>query len=155
MLANRTLIVGAGAFQHLWENRSQPAIGFGTSGGDPALPVPDELAQSIPREIIARFSRELLILPPLRRADYEDMLASTASKVPPYLRETFLRMGHEQIPDAMVVQQGCRFIEDLMLQTILSERASVQMSPPMLPAQPEKLERQKEEKFAEQNDLSF
>jgi len=75
--------------------------------------------------------------------------------VPPYLRETFLRMGHEQIPDAMVMQQGCRFIEDLMLQTILSERASLQMSPPMLSAQPEKLERQKEEKSVEQNDLSF
>lgn len=155
MLANRTLIVAAGAFQHLWESRSRPAIGFGELCGVPALPTPDELARSIPREIVNRFSRELIILTPLQMSDYKDMLAAIAPKVPHYLRETFLRIGHEQITEAMAMQQGCRFIEDIMLQTILSERTSLQMLPQKLAAQPEKQSHQKEEKHADQNDLFF
>ncbi len=81
------------------------------------------------REIVNRFSRELLILQPIQTSDYRDMLASIAPKVPPYLRETFLRIGHEKINEAMVMQQGCRFIEDILLQTILSERTSLLMLP--------------------------
>lgn len=81
------------------------------------------------REIVNWFSRQLPILPPLQTSDYRDMLASIVPKVPPYFRETFLRIGHEKINEAMVMQQGCRFIEDTMLQTILSERTSLQCYP--------------------------
>lgn len=127
MLANRTFIIAAGAFQHLWENRSLPTIGFGESSNAIKPPTPDELSQTLPREIVNRFSRDLQILAPLEQSDYENMLAATAPRVPHYLRQTFLRIGSETIGEAITMQQGCRFIEDVMLQTILSERASLQI----------------------------
>lgn len=155
VLANRTYIAAAGAFQHLWESRAQTRIGFGEPRGAVSMPTPDELAQTLPREIVNRMSGELVILPPLHESDYLHMLEAIAPQVPSYLRQTFERIGLEKIPAAIKMRQGCRFVEDVMLQTLLTERASVQMSPPALVAQSEKQENQKEEKFIEQDDLSF
>jgi len=149
VLANRTYIIAAGAFQHLWENHAQPPIGFGETSGDARLPTPDELAQTLPREIVNRFSRALQILEPLHEADYESMLTAIAPRVPHYLRETFLRIGREGVGAAMSMQQGCRFIEDVMLQTILSERASLQI------VQLEFQDNEKEEAPAERDEMFF
>ena len=62
------------------------------------------------------------MLPPLSETDYRAMLETTAEKVPAYLRETFLRIGRERIVKAAANHQGCRFLEEVLLDTILFER---------------------------------
>ena len=57
------------------------------------------------------------------------MLESTAEKVPSYLRDTFLLLGWDRIVEAARQQQGCRFLEELMLDTILREREAIKLIP--------------------------
>lgn len=135
MLNNRTFIIGGGAFQHLWESRAQSHIGFNASFDAPP-PTPDELAQTLPREIINRFSSELMVLRALGDSDYIHMLKAISFLVPPYLRKTFEQIGLEMIPAALNMRQGCRFLEDVMLQTLLAERALLQLPSPEEPLAP-------------------
>lgn len=130
VLANRTLIIGAGAFQSLWETRTMPNIGFHESSKNPSPPSPDELSKTLPRELVNRFRRELLVLPALHSEDYVAMLERTAPQVPAYLRESFLRIGHENISGAIEMNQGCRFLEDILLEAILAERSCLNVNPP-------------------------
>ncbi len=130
MLANRTFIIAGGAFQHLWEHRVRQNIGFGKPNNDSPPPTPNELARTLPREIVNRFSGEILVLPPLRESDYRSILETIAGCIPSYLRDTFLRIGHEKIPAALEMAQGFRFVEDVVLQTLLAERAIARMPHP-------------------------
>jgi len=50
------------------------------------------------------------------------MLEQAASDVPVYLRATFLTLGRKRLSEAARQQQGCRFLEELMLDTVLEER---------------------------------
>jgi SpoVK/Ycf46/Vps4 family AAA+-type ATPase len=129
VLSNRSLIIGAGAFQDLWETRAASPIGFREGAPSTLPPTPQDLSQTLPRELVNRFRRELLILPPLQHADYVEMLETTAVRVPAYLRQNFLKLGRERIPAALEMQQGCRYLEDLMLETILTERECLRASP--------------------------
>ena len=121
VLSNKTMIIAAGAFQHLWEKRSRPTVGFGAHAGSEANPTLDDLAKTLPRELINRFRAELLILPPLLDRDYRQMLERSAKKLPANLRERYLRLGKERIPEAARLHQGCRFLEELLLDVILLE----------------------------------
>jgi hypothetical protein len=67
-------------------------------------------------------------LPPLNESDYRNILETIAERVPPYLRKTFLRIGYEKIPAALEMGQGFRFVEDVILQTLLTERTLVRMT---------------------------
>lgn len=126
VLMNRTLIIAAGAFQHIWEQRAQSVIGFSEPTTESSPPTSQDLVQTLPRELVNRFAGRFSILPPLRHTDYLSMLEDTAARVPSYLRQTFLRLGSEKILEAISMQQGCRFLEELMLNTILAERAHLQ-----------------------------
>lgn len=129
VLSNRTFLIGAGAFQQIWETRSTSCIGFHERLPDPQPLALGDLAQTLPRELINRFRRELLILPQLQHRDYIEMLESTAVRVPSYLRDGFLRIGHESISGALEMNQGCRFLEDTLLEAILAERRSLKVIP--------------------------
>ena len=148
VLANRTLIIGAGAFQSLWEARATANIGFQESSKELSLPSHDELANTLPRELVNRFRRELLVLPQLQRRDYIKMLESTAVRVPSYLRDGFLRIGHESISEAIEMNQGCRFLEDTLLESILAERRSLKV----IPTQEKQHSRQTEIPFENETD---
>lgn len=145
MLENRTFIVAAATFQDLWEARTRSTIGFGNLSQDTSTPSPDELRKELPREILNRFRHDHLVLPELGQADYVTMLERTAARVPIYLRQTFLRLGYEKIPAAIAMRQGCRFVEDLMTDTLLAERACLQS----IPVQPEKQRDQRQETAVE------
>ena len=121
-LSSRTLVLAAGAFQHIWENRGRPSLGFGAkdTGNDETNLT--HLAATLPRELINRFRSDLIVLPELRECDYRRMLEQSAEKIPIYFRETFLRLGYTRIPGAVACRQGCRFLEELMLDTIIEER---------------------------------
>jgi len=127
VLSNRTLLLAAGAFQGIWDERSRTKLGFGSQAGpEPGLS-PSTLVKTLPLELVNRFRGELVILPALGEADYRLMLERTAKEVPVYLRDTFMRLGLERIHEVARLQQGCRFLEELMLDCILHERAVIKM----------------------------
>jgi len=129
VLKNKTLLLAAGAFQHLWFQHARPTMGF---GGDDKQSSPkkkpnlSKLAQTLPQELTNRFCSKLVILPELTEKDYFYMLEHAMEKIPENLRQTFLRLGKEQIAEAVKTHQGCRFLEELLLDTILEERRFVQ-----------------------------
>lgn len=133
VLANRTIIIGAGAFQELWEKNDATPIRFHQKEQAPELPTLKTLTRTLPTELINRFRSELLILPPLVLGDYKLMLETMAQKVPSYLRETFLRLGHARLSEVTRLRHGTRFLEELMLDTLLAERAALRNFRPPAP----------------------
>lgn len=125
VLTNRTMIIGAGAFQQIWEQNDTGSIGFQHQEQGPEIPTLKTLTRILQTELIYRFRSEIMILKPLALHDYKVMLETTAQSVPSYLRETFLQLGHARLPDAARLRQGSRFLEELMLDTILNERAAL------------------------------
>ena len=122
VLSNRTLIVGGGAFQWIWEERGKAKPGFKAEEDYDHLPDLNVLSSALPRELTNRFRSEIIIIPPLQESDYQQMLITVAPSIPKYLRETFLRMGKEMIPSAFRCRQGCRFLEELLLDVVIEER---------------------------------
>lgn len=137
VLRTKTLILAGGAFQDFWDKQSRPTIGFGRPSGKVDYPDLAELAEWLPKELVNRFRSRTVIIPPLKEEDYHRMLEQTASRVCPGLRKTFLRLGQQRVIDAYQFQQGARFMEELLLDTILAERAEManfqkEVSPPDL-----------------------
>jgi len=122
-LANRTLILSAGAFQNIWEHRSRPALGFCEQKHIDEQTDLTHLVGTLPRELTNRFRNKLVVLPQLVEADYRRMLEMVGASMPAYLRETFFRLGNQRIPEALHCRQGCRFIEELILDVVMAERA--------------------------------
>jgi len=79
--------------------------------------------ETLPRELVNRFRSDLVVLPQLVETDYSRMLEQAAEGVPAYLRKTFLRLGYQRIPGAVMCRQGCRFVEELLLDTLIEERS--------------------------------
>jgi len=75
-----------------------------------------------------------LILPQLEFRDYEEMLLRSADAMPAYLQKTFLDLGLSRIQKAVEARQGCRFVEELVLDTILQEREAMRVLSPQVKA---------------------
>ena len=122
MLASKTFIVGGGAFQGIWEERAKTPIGFSDKASS-VLPVSlGDLSATLPRELTNRFRAEVITLPKLSREDYRQMISRTAAQLQDPLRDTFLRLANERIEAAIQCQQGCRFLEEIILDSIICER---------------------------------
>ncbi len=124
-LQNHTLILAAGAFQHLWEHQVKPSVGFGAKAALRNEPDLAQLAYSLPRELVNRFRSSLVVLPQLQKADYQRMLNQAKDSVPEHLRKTFLRLGQQRIEEAVRCRHGCRFVEELLLDAIIEERKAI------------------------------
>ena len=126
VLNTKTLILGAGAFQDLWDKQHRAMIGFETQdSGEAVVPSQKELAARLGRELCQRFRSKILFMAPLKHADYHHMLEQLSPGIAPALRRTFIRLGEERIPEACRLMQGTRFVEELLLDTILVERAEL------------------------------
>jgi len=125
VLANRTLILGAGAFQEFWEKGSQSSIGFSQISSPPQQISLCDLTATLPRELTNRFRSDLIVLLPLTKSDYHRIVNETSAQVPVYLRANFLRLALERIESAIRCQQGCRFLEEVMMDTVIAERENI------------------------------
>lgn len=134
VLRSKTLILGAGAFQGLWD-APRTQIGFGTSE-NARFQIPDlnKLASIIPRELINRFSSRLIFLPPLAEKDYHDMLGTILPRLPARWRSSYESLALLGIPAAAMQKQGPRFFEELMLEVVINERMEI---PPPLVSKPQ------------------
>jgi hypothetical protein len=120
VLRNRTFLIGAGAFQEIWESAG-PGIGFLSEAAPPDISL-HRLAKMLPRELVNRFRSAIITLPALGLADYTRMLESTIPQLPSVLCQRFKEMGHQRVAEAVKQQQGVRFLEELLLDVILAER---------------------------------
>jgi len=125
MLANHTMIIGGAAFQGIWDRQTSPRLGFDPN---PAVQESTELTDLVgflPREMVNRFSSDLMILPRLTRNDYQTMIATLAEGVPDVWRKRFVEMGTARLDEAVCHQKGVRFAEEVLLAAIVAERASI------------------------------
>jgi SpoVK/Ycf46/Vps4 family AAA+-type ATPase len=130
-LKNRTFIVGAGAFQGIWEARDRPACGFLTGNQEREVPPTSNiLANYLPRELVNRFCTNITTIPMPGPSDYENMLLGLATRLPKHLQDRFLSLGEARIPEACQNKQGVRFIEELLTDMIAED---VDPSVPILP----------------------
>jgi ATPase family associated with various cellular activities (AAA) len=125
VLRTKTLILAGGAFQDFWDGQTRPTIGFGPPASGEENPDMTELTRWLPKELVNRFRSRSIIIPPLTEEDYHRMLEQTASRVCPGLRKTFLALGQQRATEACRLQQGARFMEELLLDTLLAERAEM------------------------------
>lgn len=116
-----TLILAAGAFQHLWDHRPKN-MGFINGSIPDAIPSEQELKTHLPPELINRFS-EILALPPLCEQDYRDMIQRTAQALPSKIRSTFLTRAKLNLHLATREGKGVRYVEEIITQ-VLVESAS-------------------------------
>lgn len=115
VLTNRTLILAAGAFQHIWEDQSKSQMGFGRNVNITTEPNPTTLVGTLPRELINRFRSDIVILPQPQQSDYQDMLLRSSEVMPPEMQGEFLKLGESRIDRAIECRSGFRFIEELLL----------------------------------------
>ncbi len=119
VLSRRTLILAAGAFQHLWDARGKPQMGFGESPKDESVPDLSRLVETLPRELVNRFRADLVVLPEPKESDYQDMLLRSADLLPAEMQNGFLALGETRIEKAIVCRSGFRFVEELLIDFLI------------------------------------
>jgi SpoVK/Ycf46/Vps4 family AAA+-type ATPase len=127
-LRTRFFILGAGAFQSVWDRSGQKSgtIGFGNTATGTDHAFAGSIAEHIPRELANRFRSQLLLLPPLTCTDYENLIESAARELPSALAETFVKFANEGIPAAEQNRQGFRLVEEALLTAIQASQESNQ-----------------------------
>lgn len=129
-LTDSFLILGAGAFQAIWQSKASSPIGFGSTGPAPSEPLDKaELGNVIPPEIINRFASPLLVLHPLRARDYQSILAKIVSQLDAPLQGLVSQIGESSIPDAVKNGTGCRWIEEVVLRALMDMPIEVAPEP--------------------------
>ncbi len=116
-LRSSFLIVGAGAFQALHDQRSTE-IGF-TKSAPPKIELND-LAAALPRELVNRFRAELIAIPPLTREDYLDLLRRSVAKMLPPVARACSEIGRATLESAFENQQGVRWLEEIALDAVIA-----------------------------------
>jgi SpoVK/Ycf46/Vps4 family AAA+-type ATPase len=107
------LVIGAGAWQHLW--RRVPPAGF-AEVDEPAsqLPTYKELTELIRPEILNRFNSKVLFLPPLSRLDYQSLVEEALRSLPENFRPIMRDAALATLDQAVEMQKGFRWIEELV-----------------------------------------
>ena len=124
-LENKTMILAGAAFQGIWDNNARSTMGFLQSNSPVDPPELTDLAKTLPLELINRFSSEIFILPELTEADYHLMVETVAGQIPEIWCKKFLELGHAKIAKAVRHKKGARYMEEILLSAIVSERASL------------------------------
>ena len=130
-LRDHVVIIGGAAFQDLWEKEMTTSMGFNAEPPVSQDPEIHQLAQYLPRELINRFSSELFVLPKLGKNDYRQMIINMAPGISDTWRESFLETGLGKLDLAVKYQKGVRYAEEILMETIVKERAVLMGRVPM------------------------
>jgi hypothetical protein len=125
VLRKKAMIIGVGAFQSIWEIQRKEMIGFLPGQSDLHAPDSNDLSKTLPRELVNRFGSNILTIPPLARADYLLILDSLLDRMPEFWRERFAVVARERIDDAVRMQLGTRYFEEVLLSTLVKERREI------------------------------
>ena len=114
-------LVGCGAWQELWGDKA--TAGF-TCASPPthSRPAYKELLSTLRPEILNRFRSDILIIPPLTRKEYWQLLAETFARLPRKYQEPMERSARDTIDQAIEMRKGFRWIEELLTHAIRTLR---------------------------------
>lgn len=126
-LTRRMLLVGAGAFQELWEGWAKPPIGLGRSNplAAPKTVTNREMQRMIPPELSNRFAAPAIVINPLQFEDYREMLHLTAKQLPQQVGSLLIAAGLREIGSAVEAGLGVRWIEGLLLKVLIERNKGV------------------------------
>lgn len=123
-LGRNILIIGAGAFQGLWEDWGKARIGIGQNEPDKGRELKHRDLQSIiPTELTNRFAATPVVIKPLQDKDYRQMLYRAACKLPKNVASRMVRSGIREIAPAIENGLGVRWVESLLLQSLTQGEA--------------------------------
>lgn len=123
-LQHGMMLIGAGAFQSLWEERGKRAIGLIPEKAESRRDFTHkDMQQAIPTELANRFAGPVLVLEPLREHDYRQLLRRTASKLPKDVASRLARNGRKEIRSAVENDLGVRWVEELLLKSLVQKSA--------------------------------
>ena len=130
-LRNRTLIVGAGAWQQHWEKKKKPGMNaqmeeieaYEHDINKPLEPTHDDLKASIPPELLKRFSTKIIVMEPMKKQDYLDLIPKFTEALPLPCQGLFRKLATEQVSYAHKNLLGMRFFEEVLTQTLTAEMA--------------------------------
>jgi AAA+ superfamily predicted ATPase len=111
-----TLIFGCGAFQDAFE--SKDSVGFISSPTTPSSS--NDLSKHLARELVNRFNTEIIILPDLKKEDYEEMIETVIPELPKNIRSKVTKIAKNNIDQAIIDKAGARFIENIVSDAFLS-----------------------------------
>ena len=124
-LRDNIFLVGAGAWQHLWETKKQMHIGFGSpqsqDGPSTAPPNQQDLRSSIKPELLKRFRSQIVIMPTMDRNAYHETAKSIHDKLPSMYQVTFQRIIDAGIERAIEEAIGMRFFEESYTETLATD----------------------------------
>jgi len=125
-LKRKFLIVGGGTWQEFWENQTTRSLGFNAEDQVKSLSK-QELVKYVTPEILQRFNRELIVLPPLTRNDFIEMsrqMGERIAKSNPLggieVERNFLKAIDDGVDQAVQDKIGMRFIEECMSEGLLA-----------------------------------
>ncbi len=127
-LRTSCFIIGSGTWQDIWD-KGASKVGFGSSSESVDSLRPDQLAQTLPRELVNRFCADLILMEPMKRHDYVAVVDSAAASLVEPLRSAFRANALNAIDAAMAAKSGCRFIEAALMQTLVEEAFPAQQRP--------------------------
>ena len=151
------LAVGSGAWQHLWGTGAKTIRGrggwehviddlgrgpdrrAGLQTNNSGQLAHGRLVETLPQELINRFSQNLLFLPPLARADYLNLLETSVTALPKELREAARREGLATLGRAMETAQGYRWVEEVLARALRHCRRAGELTRSIAPRPPEPL----------------
>jgi len=130
-----TFIVGGGAWQNHWEKKKKPGVAarmddiaeYDEVINKPLEPSHDDLKSSIQPELLKRFSTKIIIMEPMSKRDYIDLIPRFATVLPSACRGLFCKLATEQAAQAHKDMIGMRFYEEILTQTLTAD-----MAPPAL-----------------------
>lgn len=134
-LRESVFIVGAGAFQDLYETtrRERQVTGFGIRQEKDESPLLQhkDIQKVLPTEICNRFAYPLLELPMLEEKDYNALIEQVALTLPAEASEELRTLAKAQLQNAIDNKLNCRFIESLIRQLIEKRPECFQKSQPV------------------------
>ena len=134
--ADSFLVVAAGAFQDLWEQDRKTAIGFGDRREAPPSLNLRRLAETLPTELTNRFAPPPLAIPPMVGSDYEAVLAAALTTLPPTTKKIAAAVAAGTINAAIRDRLGCRWLEQVFLETAARLNLEPQVSSKNEPGPP-------------------
>jgi len=119
------MIIGAGAFQSVWDSRAKPSMGF--HAGEELVSTElthRQMAESLPVELANRFAGPILVIPQLREEDYLRILRACAKQLPRPLGGQLTRIGEASIHEAVENRLGVRWLQEVLLKALIRTGAT-------------------------------
>ncbi len=121
-LRENVFILGIGTFQSWFDSAdTRRSMGFGAEiETTKEILTADIIAdQMLHRELANRLNSGIIRIPELRTEDYHHIADEVANKLPLHMQDAFRAEVAKQIPGAISAKKGVRYLEEVMMATLI------------------------------------